>query len=197
MLIHLIIAVIAVLMFFVSRRGSTLPVHFINAIGKSGSEFIVYDDENASAAVLILDKVQEMTSQLLRGIDVDKSTDAQLLVSRVDALPISFKELRPQPGEAVAMNTNKGELIELCLFDPTGNPVNVPALFAVVVHELAHMMDTHISAMVGGHSVHTDRFKRNEKFLMDLAVSMNLVPQGGSVGGAYCGIIIPDPEYAN
>lgn len=93
---------------------------------------------------------------------------------------------------AVAYTSTDGQ-VSVCL---RGDP-SAKLLFAIVVHELAHLMevvDEQSFDEQSGHSLHGTCFKADERWLMGLAKDLSLVDQTGPIGRQYCGITIPDPD---
>ena len=82
-----------------------------------------------------------------------------------------------------------GDTVFLCL---TGDP-SADLLFTIVVHELAHYMDPETTPLVNGHSVHGQRFKQDERWLLKMSERLSLSVRGGPIGRNFCGISIPDP----
>jgi hypothetical protein len=165
--------------------------------------YVVEGSTEEQAADMLVDVVAKSTALIKRVSSMDLkqvSADMGVSVKRLRCISetrdITFMEHRPALGEPVAVNIDKGMSIKLCLFDQNGNVVTKEALFTIVVHELAHIMEVEVSEMKQGHSVHSDAFKRNEAFLMKHAAAMGYVPVGGAVGSAYCGITIPSAEGA-
>lgn len=187
---------------YVAKITKSLDV--VEEKGPDGQSYWVVKGPTQKVAATLLSEVVQMSENLLKQVAVSFTQDdcmcddAEQLLMAVNRRTIEFKEIRPQKtGGAVAYNVDKGKTIGLCLFgDDQETPVGFPALFSVVIHELAHMMDPSIAPSVNGHSIHSDRFKKNEKFLMKTAIDMQIIPPGGAVGDLYCGITIPDPSTA-
>jgi hypothetical protein len=94
---------------------------------------------------------------------------------------------------AVAYTSTADGIVSVCL---RGDP-SAKLLFAIVVHELAHLMevvDEQSFDENNGHSIHGTCFKADERWLMGMAQDLGLVDQNGPVGRQYCGITIPDPD---
>jgi hypothetical protein len=87
--------------------------------------------------------------------------------------------------------STQGNEIRVCL---KGKP-DADLLFAVVCHELAHMMERPDDRRMGAnkHSVHSQRFKNDERWLIRLASRLGLTSQASHIGRTFCGIQLPDP----
>jgi hypothetical protein len=203
-----VILLVFVLGFIIIQKNKdvidSISVGMTSVHAHDGNHYTVLSGVTETRAADMLANVNIKTKQLLNSLSLpSEGMNPRLhqgfirLKERVCHKHIRFMEIKPDPGTAVAINTNKGDSIQLCLFGPDNQPVNSQALFSVVVHELAHIMEVSVSKMVKGFSVHSEQFKLNEKFIMKAASDLGFVPRGGSVGAPYCGITIPNPETAN
>lgn len=169
-----------------------------------GHSYYVHRGPTAHDAATKLLQVEKSVDIILSAVQNDNThastelrEDAQTLLNRLRGKRIEFMELVPVKGAPVAVNYGKGQAIKLCLYDPDSKqPAETGTLLAVVMHELAHIMEPALSKMVNGHSIHSNRFKRNEQYLMRKAITLGIVPEDGAIGMPYCGITIPDPDEA-
>lgn len=201
----IILCTIMLILIILDRKVNLGEIHrnskHVTIKASDGNEYTVIRGHTKDQAVRMLVRVRAMSERLLEMVQsncMDACEGARIMLNRVRNSTVQFTELMPEsPNDPVAININKGESIQLCLFDRQRiNPVQMDALFTVVVHELAHMMDKTISAMQNGHSLHSGLFKRHEAFLMQYAHRLNIVPDGGAIGAMYCGIRIPDPSVS-
>ena len=167
----------------------------------NGRQYYVRAGPTAKNAAMKLALVEEATDRLLLSIATDGPAptkqlreDIRTLLIRLRGKRIELMELNPKPDEPVAVNYGKGTTIKLCLYDSeSGRPADTEALLTVMVHELAHVMEPMVSKLVDGHSIHTERFKTNERYLMRKAAELSMISDGGTIGQPYCGITLPDP----
>lgn len=176
----------------------------VDVRGTDGEFYTVARGKTSNQAAAMLSDIKAMVVRLMRhvciglqnnSLDSKVSGPSRLMLDRISRKKLVLIELVPEFGEPIAINYGKGDSIHICLFDPTnGKPSSMHAIMTVIVHELAHMMDSEASVMNNNHSVHTPDYKFYEKYLLDQAIDLGFIPDAGTVGTPYCGILLPDPD---
>jgi hypothetical protein len=201
--------ILGILMFFIlilERRTKMQAIKrfTVDVVGSDGEFYTVARGANANTAAAMLSDIKARVAVLMRHVCLSLKNNsvgdslsgpAQLMLDRINNKQIVFIELVPEFGTPVAINYGKGDSIHLCLFDPSNRkPSSSHAIMTVIVHELAHMMDSETSALKNGHSSHTSDYKLYEKYLLEQAIDLGFIPDAGTVGTPYCGILLPDPD---
>jgi len=141
--------------------------------------------------VALLDEMSKRTDVLLSHLAAGVHRQREFIRGRTENLLRHRGHLyfvQAQDGHVASQLNNE---IRLCLRD---NP-DPGLLFAVTVHELAHLMETPSERKMGdsGHSIHGENFKSDERWLMAESVKLGLTSQAGYIGRRFCGINLPDP----
>lgn len=139
--------------------------------------------------------VDELQNQLNKQLLSDHFAES---IERVQAKrPFNLAQLDPEKEHTVAYNISKGDQIYLCLKGRDDNSLaDRDVLLSVLLHELAHIMETTFSDVKNGFSVHSKEFKENEKLLLTTAASMELLSPSAVIGRNFCNISVPDPKSA-
>lgn len=173
---------------------------------RGGRSYTVQDGKYAQENAALLQMLEMNTATILQRVcqlqttheaqsDIRQAADK--LLARVRARRITFEQQPHRDGLPPAVNIGKGRVVKICLRESGAQEaVGSDVLNTVLVHELAHMMEDEVGKKVNGRSVHSDVFKRNERYLLGVAIELGLVPEGGTVGLPFCGQHIPDPQGA-
>jgi hypothetical protein len=201
-----LILILLLLILILERRTKmqALKRFTVDIVGPDGAFYTVARGKNANTAAAMLCDIKYRVAVLMRHVCLrlkdnsvgdSLSGPARLMLDRINNKKIVFIELVPEFGTPVAINYGKGDSIHLCLFDPSNNkPSSRHAIMTVIVHELAHMMDSKTGVIKNGHSLHTSDYKLYEKYLFEQAIELGFIPDAGMVGTPYCGILLPDPD---
>lgn len=111
---------------------------------------------------------------------------------------IDLYELNPNQSDALAYNRNKSSIF-LCLRkDPAVSDklANHDTVLFVVLHELAHTMQTKFASSIQGKTVHDENFRRLERFLMSISEKLSLLHPKSVPGRTHCGQLMPNPDHS-
>lgn len=170
--------------------------------------FVAADLPDREKAANKMAEVNRRTQTLLQSIEeqldggrrivaedgTDITDNMKQLVRKHYKKPMAFAEYHNPNDLTVGSNSDKGELIEMCLRskdDPSKwNPDN--SLFRVHVHELAHSADFHFRG--DGEEAHGPVFRRLHKYLLGVSENLGIYDcaEYKRSGKRFCGLILSE-----
>lgn len=150
------------------------------------------DSESADNKAAVLSQLHDKLNKVVNHVVFvrDPAFEAEIDHLRERYPHVRFGETKPfvasGKNSGVAYNENKRDVF-FCLEEQDGKEVDSDALFRVALHEIAHCMTVDYDPMSAeGQTVHSDRFRECEAFLMQNAQQLGLIQMARLNGKTYC-----------
>lgn len=168
--------------------------------------YVASDLPNKAEAADKFAEINRRAQTLLQAVDEQLSTHHRIvaedgtditdnmkqLVRKHYKKPAAFAEYHNPSDLTVGSNSDKGELIEMCLRskDNPGQWNTDNTLFRVHVHELAHSADFHYRA--DGEDGHGPEFRRLHQYLLGVAENLGIYncDEYKQSGKRFCGLVL-------